>query len=72
MVGGIEAVTADNASRGRHVLYNLYSGKEALIVDRWRRKEINFFRILCMCVKRCCDPGAGLKRACPPCHMSNG
>ena len=48
MVGGIEAVTADNASRGRHVLYNLYSGKEALIVDRWRRKEINFFRILYM------------------------
>lgn len=47
VVGGIEAVTAYNAS-GRHVYYNSYSGKEALIKERWRRKEINFFRILYM------------------------
>lgn len=47
VVGGIEAVTAYNAC-GRHVYYNSYSEKEALIKERWRRKEINFFRILYM------------------------
>jgi hypothetical protein len=43
VVGGIEWVTADGTRICRHVLY---SGKEALIKERWRRKEINFFRIL--------------------------
>lgn len=33
VVGGIEAVTAYNAC-GRHVYYNSYSGKEALITER--------------------------------------